>query len=254
MSCADLLARGSGPPLICIYRCRGGVREQTPMMIAPVIQPALELTLSIENWILIAVVIAAAVAGVFAWASYKKCPADRILVIYGKVGGGRSHKCLHGGGAFVLPMVQDYTYMSLEPIEIEVPLEGAVTRDKLPINVPSTFTVAISTDPRLMDNAVERLLNMPPQVIREQAEAIIVEQLRLVIAELTVDEINLDREKFQNLINEVVGNELARIGLYIINVNVRDITDDAGYLEGVRTRAVAELRAAFEGRAGGKPT
>ena len=51
---------------------------------------------------------------------YKRCPSDRILVVYGKVGGGQSAKCIHGGAAFIWPVIQDYQFLDLTPISIEV--------------------------------------------------------------------------------------------------------------------------------------
>ncbi|MFT3683667.1 MAG: SPFH domain-containing protein [Phycisphaerales bacterium] len=171
---------------------------------------------------------------------YKRCPSNRILVIYGRVGKERSSKCLHGGGAFVMPLTQDYSYLSLEPIVIDIPLEGALSLNNIRVNVPSTFTVAVSTDSVLMNNAAVRLLNMPEQKVREQAQDIILGQLRLVIATLTIEEINKDREKFTSLINENVGQEINKLGLYLINVNIRDITDESGYLQAIGKRAAAE--------------
>src|SRR5688572_11253612 len=138
---------------------------------------------------------------VFVIKQYKRCPSNRVLVIYGKVGGQKASKCLHGGGAFVVPLIQDYAYLSLEPMVIDIPLEGALSLNNIRVNVPSTFTVGISTDPVMMNNAAERLLNLPVQAVREQAQDIILGQLRLVIATLTIEEINKDREKFMKLIN-----------------------------------------------------
>lgn len=171
---------------------------------------------------------------------YKRCPSNRILVIYGKVGAQRAAKCLHGGGAFVIPLIQDYAYLSLEPIVIDIPLQGALSLNNIRVDVPSTFTVGISTDPVLMNNAAERLLMLPTQAIREQAQDIILGQLRLVIATLTIEEINKDREKFMNHINENVGQEINKIGLELINVNIRDITDESGYIVAIGKRAAAE--------------
>ncbi|MFN7315504.1 MAG: flotillin family protein [Phycisphaerae bacterium] len=171
---------------------------------------------------------------------YKRCPSNRILVIYGRVGKDKSSKCLHGGGAFIVPLVQDYSYLSLEPIVIEVPLEGALSLNNIRVNAPATFTVAISTDPLIMQNAAERLLNLPIQVIREQAQDIILGQLRLVIATMSIEEINKDREKFMNLINKNVAEEINKIGLELINVNIRDITDESGYIQAIGKRAAAD--------------
>lgn len=171
---------------------------------------------------------------------YRRCPSNRILVIFGKVGGDKASRCIHGGGAFVLPLVQDYSYLNLDPIAIEIPLEGALSLNNIRVNVPATFTVGVSTDSVLMHNAAERLLNLPVQAIREQAQDIILGQLRLVIATLSIEEINKDREKFMRLINENVEQEINKLGLELINVNIRDITDESGYIEAIGKRAAAE--------------
>lgn len=171
---------------------------------------------------------------------YRRCPSNRILVVFGRVGSGRASKCLHGGGTFVWPVIQDYSYMSLEPLVIDIPLEGALSLNNIRVNVPSTFTVAIATDPVLMNAAAERLPQLQSQQIRELAQDIILGQLRLVIATLTIEEINKDREKFMALINENVAKEINKIGLDLINVNVRDITDESGYIQAIGKRAAAE--------------
>ncbi|MCC6285025.1 MAG: flotillin family protein [Phycisphaerales bacterium] len=171
---------------------------------------------------------------------YKRCPANRILVVSGRVGGKKASKSMHGGGAFVWPLIQEYAYLHLEPLVIEIPLEGALSLNNIRVNVPATFTVGVSTDPVLMNNAAERLLSLSVQQVREQAQDIILGQLRLVIATLSIEEINKDREKFMNLINENVAQEINKIGLELINVNIRDITDESGYIEAIGKRAAAE--------------
>jgi flotillin len=171
---------------------------------------------------------------------YKRCPSNRILVIYGKVGSGRSAKCIHGGGAFIIPLIQDSQYMTLQPIPIEINLTGALSKQNIRVNVPSTFTVAISTDATIMLNAAERLLGLNEPQIKEQAQDIILGQLRLVIATLTIEEINKDRELFLRQINENVATELYKIGLQLINVNIKDITDESGYIEAIGRNSAAE--------------
>lgn len=176
---------------------------------------------------------------VFFASRYRRCPSNRILVIWGR-SGDRSAKCYHGGGKFVWPIIQDYGYMSLEPLSIDIPLEGALSLNNIRVNVPSTFTVGISKSPVMMSNAAERLLGLNSQQIREQAQDIILGQLRLVIATLSIEEINTDREKFMSLINENVTQEINKVGLELINVNIRDITDNAGYIVAIGQRAAAE--------------
>jgi flotillin len=171
---------------------------------------------------------------------YKRCPSNRILVLYGKVGTNRAAQCIHGGGKFVVPLIQDYAFLNLEPMVIEIPLSGALSLNNIRVNVPATFTVGISTDPVLMNSAAERLLFLPEKKVQEQAQDIILGQLRLVIATLSIEEINKDREKFMSLINANVTEEINKIGLSLINVNIRDITDESGYIEAIGKRAAAE--------------
>jgi flotillin len=177
---------------------------------------------------------------VFVVKQYKRCPSNQVLVLYGRIGGNRPAQCIHGGGKFVVPLLQDYTYLSLEPMVIDIPLQGALSLNNIRVNVPSTFTVGISTDPVLMNAAAERLLFLPEAKVKDQAQDIILGQLRLVIATLSIEEINKDREKFMALINTNVAEEINKIGLSLINVNIRDITDESGYIEAIGKRAAAE--------------
>ncbi len=177
---------------------------------------------------------------VFLASRYKRCPSDMILVVYGKVGEGQSARCIHGGGALVWPLIQDSAYMSLTPITISIPLQNALSLQNIRINVPSTFTVGISVDKSTMNNAAERLLNLPPQRIEDMAKEIIFGQLRLTVASLTIEQINQDRESFLESIRKNVEPELNKIGLYLINVNITDITDESDYIQSIGKKAASE--------------
>jgi flotillin len=171
---------------------------------------------------------------------YKRCPSNKILVIYGKVGQGQSARCIHGGGTFIWPLIQDYAYMDLTPMTINIPLQRALSLQNIRINVPSTFTVGISTEPGIMTSAAERLLHLGQEEIEEMAKEIIFGQLRLTVASLTIEQINQDRESFLESIRKNVAPELNKIGLYLINVNITDITDESDYIESIGKKAAAE--------------
>jgi len=174
---------------------------------------------------------------------YRRCPPDKIMVIYGKVGRGpegrRSSHCIHGGAAFVLPVFQDYAFLDLTPITMDIDLRGALSRQNIRIDVPSTFTVGISTEPGVMENAAERLLGLSRDEIRRIAEDIIFGQTRVVIATMDIEEIISNRDKFVENITNGVEVELKKIGLRLINVNVKDITDGASYIESLGREAAA---------------
>lgn len=171
---------------------------------------------------------------------YKRCPSNKIIVVYGKTEGNSTAKCVHGGGTFVIPLIQDYAVLSLEPMTTDIDLRGALSKGNIRVAVPATFTFGISTRDNIMINAAERLLGLSKQDIITQASDIILGQLRLSIATLTIEEINQDREKFLEQINGNVNTELNKIGLEIINVNIKDITDESGYIDAIGKKAAAE--------------
>ena len=176
---------------------------------------------------------------------YKKCPSDKVMVVYGNVGSNkdgtsRSSKCIHGGAAFVWPIIQAAEFLDLTPISISVDLQNALSRQNIRINVPSTFTVGVSTENGVMQNAAERLLGLKLNQIQELAKDIIFGQLRLVIATMDIEEINADRDKFLDAVSRNVETELKKIGLRLINVNVTDISDESGYIEALGKEAAAK--------------
>ncbi|MBU1107818.1 MAG: flotillin family protein [Candidatus Riflebacteria bacterium] len=193
-------------------------------------------------WPIVAAVIAALLFSMFVFLAtrFKRCPSDKILVIYGKVAENRSAQCLHGGGTLVWPLIQDYAYLSLTPMTISIPLQNALSLQNIRINVPSTFTVGVSTDPKIMNNAAERLLMLSSSAMEDMAKEIIFGQLRLTVASLTIEQINQDRESFLESVRKNVEPELNKIGLYLINVNITDITDTSEYIESIGKKASSE--------------
>ena len=177
---------------------------------------------------------------------YKKCPSDKIMVIFGsglgktKDGKKRSSLCMHGGARLVWPFFQNFSYMDLTPISISVDLKNALSKQNIRIDVPSIFTVGISTEPGIMQNAAERLRSLKLPAIQELAKDIIFGQLRLVIATMDIEEINTNRDKFLDAVSLNVESELKKVGLRLINVNVTDINDESGYIAALGKEAAAK--------------
>src|SRR5690606_27660357 len=170
---------------------------------------------------------------------YKRCPANRLLVVSGRVSGGESARCISGGGAFIWPVIQEYAYLSLEPIQIEIPLRDALSLENIRVAVPSVFTVAIGTEPAVRLNAAMRLLGLGHDQIKRQAQDIIFGQMRQVIASMGIEEINRDRDGFLHRVQKSLEPELKKIGLVLINVNITDLKDDSGYIEAIGKKAAA---------------
>ncbi|ADY53549.1 band 7 protein [Pseudopedobacter saltans DSM 12145] len=193
--------------------------------------------------VVLAVVLFVTVAAILS--RYKRCPSDKILVIYGrtgknKEGGISTARCIHGGAAFIWPVFQDFAFLDLKPMSIEANLTNALSKQNIRVDVPCRFTVGISTDPEVMSNAAERLLGLPMQNIQELVKDLLFGQLRLVIATMDIEEINADRDKFLTNVANNVDNEIKKIGLKLINVNVTDLRDESGYIEALGKEAAAK--------------
>jgi len=170
---------------------------------------------------------------------YRRCPSNKILVVYGRVSGSRTVQCYHGGGTFVWPLIQGCAFLDLTPRTIHIPLKGALSHQNIRVNVPSTFTVAVGLTPEIMNNAAVRMLDLDHRGIESMATEIIIGQLRLTVASLRIEEINQDRECFLDSIKKNIEPELHKIGLTLLNVNITDITDESEYIESIGKKASA---------------
>jgi flotillin len=170
---------------------------------------------------------------------YRRCPSNKILVVYGRVGGSKTVQCYHGGGTFVWPLIQGCAFLDLTPRTIHIPLKGALSHQNIRVNVPSTFTVAVGLTPDVMNNAAVRMLDLDHRGIESMATEIIIGQLRLTVAGLRIEEINQDRERFLESIKKNIEPELHKIGLTLLNVNITDITDESEYIESIGKKASA---------------
>ena len=165
---------------------------------------------------------------IFFFSRYKRCSSDKILVIYGKTGGGRSSKCIHGGAAFVVPLIQSFEWLDLSPISIEVKLPDGLSKDNSRVNVISTFTVGISTQPGVMENAAERLLGLNLEQVRALASDVVLGRIRRILASKEADSIRVDRNSLVDEIIKAMEPELMKVGLRLINENIHGITVESG--------------------------
>lgn len=198
---------------------------------------------------ILAVVIILTIIGVLS--RYRRCKPNQVLVVYGKTGGEKkSAKLYHGGAAFVLPIIQSHDILSMEPMQIDCRLTGALSSQNIRVDVPTTITVAISTNPEIMQNAAERLLGMDTESTENLITDIVYGQMRLIIAEMTIEKLNSDRDEFLDKARKNIDNELNKLGLYLLNINISDIRDEAGYIMNLgkeaESKALNEAQANIE--------
>lgn len=191
--------------------------------------------------ILICAIVALVVISTFVVLSrYRKCRPDEILIKYGRTGKDGAAKIITGGGAFIWPIIHSYATMSLRPVQLQLDIKEAAAKGMIRTNVPTNISVVISNEPDLQQIAVKRLLGMSDQELRELIKETIYGQVRMVIARMSVEELNGNRDKFSQEVEINVNNELKKYGLELKTINIQDIRDNAKIIDNLGEQAKAE--------------
>jgi flotillin len=165
---------------------------------------------------------------------FRRCPANKVLVISGKTGR-EPAKCVHGGAAFVLPLFQSYDYLDLSPFVLPIDVR-ALSQENARVAVALTVTAAISHEPGTVEKAAARLLGLTPAQVQAASQEIVVAQLRDAVAAMRVEDIDRGRRLFAQRVNEAVSAGLEKIGVALININIRDISDETGAIKTVEPK------------------
>lgn len=155
---------------------------------------------------------------------YKKCSNNELLIKYG-LGG---NKIVDSHGTFVIPILQGYKKMSLQPMNIDIKLDrnsNVVSNDKIRVVVEADATFAISSNPEERIVASSRLLNFDEKEIANLAQEILTGQTRTIISEMSFEELLQDRVVLMKKVSENAEKELSKLGLDLINFNIKMIND-----------------------------
>jgi flotillin len=188
-------------------------------------------------------VIVIVIAGFVIYARrYKRVPPNQAMVVFGRRRKDIGFEVIQGGGKFVYPIVEQVAYLdlSLQTLEIHVP--AVITHSGVPLTVECVAQIKISNEKTKLNVASVQLLGKTREGVGQLAEATIIGQVRGVCATLEVEQINADRETLASKIREVAVPELGNMGLEIISLQVKDISDTQGYLEALGKRRTAEVQ------------
>ena len=148
------------------------------------------------------------------------------MVVHGSNSKEKHSKCIHGEGAFIWPLIQSYEFLNLNPIPIDISFEGNFSGHGIKVNITSTFTLGISTEKGIMDNAAKHLLGLQPNQIEALAREIIIEKIQLRLDQIAYFEFIVNRNQFEEKLSNTIEEELAKVGLRLINMVLRDEVTD----------------------------
>ena len=174
---------------------------------------------------------------------YKKCPSDKLLVVFGWIRG-KSNACkvYPGGGVFVIPGLQSCKTMDMVPYQIKSHIKGP-DKGLVITHVDVALTTAISTDPIIQINAANRFLTAENSAVEEQIKTILDGTIRDVVATMPIEELNNNREEFIKQISQTLKPKLSQIGFDIVDINIQSIQDEDEYLSNLGKKKVTEAKA-----------
>lgn len=166
---------------------------------------------------------------------YKVAGANEALVVSGQrdrgPDGTRNLKVVRGGGVIVLPLLNKVGKLKLTARQINVNLADAVSRQGIKVAVQGVATFKIGADDESIRNAAERFLDAQEEQVDSIVKNVLEGSLRSIVGTLTVEELNLDRQKFQQAVQDAARGDLATSGLQIDSFTIQAIRDESGYME-----------------------
>ncbi len=166
---------------------------------------------------------------------YKVAGANEALIRSGRAtplgGGDAGLKVVRGQGIVVLPLFHKIGKLKLTARQINVNLADAVSRQGIKVAVQGVATFKIGADDESIRNAAERFLEAPEDQVDSIVKNVLEGSLRSIVGTLTIEELNLDRQKFQQAVQEAAKGDLATSGLQIDSFTIQAIRDESGYMD-----------------------
>jgi flotillin len=174
------------------------------------------------------------------------CPPNRVAVISGRsrqLSDGRTvgYRAIRGGRTLRVPLLERVSWMELNTIPIEVSVANAYSKGAIPLHVQGIANVKVSSVEGLLQNSVERFLDVDQEHIAGIAKETLEANLRGVLATLTPEEVNEDRLKFAQTLIEEADDDIKTLGLELDVLKIQNVTDEVGYLNSVGRRQTAEV-------------
>ncbi len=170
--------------------------------------------------------------------NYIKVPSNEVVVFTGL---GKT-KTVRGGARFRVPGFVRIDRMKLEPFNIEIKLEKAISSEGVPVSVDAVGLVRFGTSEEMMNASIERWLTADRNTLHKQLNDTLSANLRGIVAKMTVEELNKDRESLAKSVIEEAGTALAKIGIEVDNLTIQSISDEGGYLVALGQKRTAEVK------------
>lgn len=175
------------------------------------------------------------------------CQPSEVLVFSGRtrqLADGRlvGYRIIRGGRALRVPLLETVERIDLTNMIIDVTVRNAYSRGGIPLIVQGVANIKVPGEAPLIDNTLERLLGRSRQDIMRVARETLEGNLRGVLATLTPEQVNEDKEAFAQKLTEEAEHDLSRIGLALDTLKIQNVSDEVGYLDAIGRMRSAHVR------------
>jgi flotillin len=174
------------------------------------------------------------------------CQPNEVLVFSGmshQVGDERrGYRIIRGGRALRVPLLERVDRMDLTNMIIEVTVRNAYSKGGIPLGVQGIANIKVPGEEPLLTNTLERFLGKSRQDIMKVARETLEGNLRGVLATLTPEQVNQDKEMFASKLTSEATQDLNELGLVLDTLNIQNVSDEVGYLDAIGRTRSAEIR------------
>lgn len=173
--------------------------------------------------IVVAILLVIAILGIIA-SGYVKAPPDIAYIISGFR---REPKILIGQAGIKIPFLERKDGLLLKQISIDIKTNGYVpTLDFIGVDIDAIAKVRIKTDNEGIKLAMKNFLNMSERNIIDALTDSLQGNMREIIGTVSLKELNTDRKKFGDEVQEKAQKDMNALGIEIISCNIQRIEDE----------------------------
>jgi len=159
---------------------------------------------------------------------YVKAPPDKAYIISGLK---KNPKILIGRAGIKFPFLERKDALVLKQISIDIKTNGYVpTLDFIGVDIDAVAKVRLKTDPDGIKIAMKNFLNMSELAIAEALTDSLQGNMREIIGTVKLKELNTDRKKFGDEVQEKAQTDMNALGVEIISCNIQKIEDEKGLI------------------------
>ena len=195
-------------------------------------------TLFIPGWLITFVIVAILVL-ILLVKGYVNAKPNEVVVITGL----RKQRHLRGKAGFMIPFVEQRSYLDIEQFSTDVRTSEAVpTLDFINVRADAAVKLKIGTTDEMIARAAENFLNWNTTDISNSVQDVLEGNLREVIGQMELRKLVNDRQEFASKVQDNVAPDLAKMGLEVIAFTVQSFSDEGGVIDNLGIENVETIK------------